>query len=81
LGARRIWLNVNGAPRQEGTLSQMIWSVEETISQLSGFFQLTAGDLIFTGTPAGVGKLVAGDRVEAAIDGVAAIQLHIDPPS
>lgn len=79
LGERRIWLNVNGARRQEGSLSQMIWSVEETISQLSGFFHLTAGDLIFTGTPAGVGKLVVGDRIEAGIDGIGVIHARVDP--
>jgi fumarylpyruvate hydrolase len=78
LGARRIWLNVNGSKRQEGLLSQMIWNVEETIAQLSAFFRLAAGDLIFTGTPAGVGKLVPGDRIEAGIDGVGPIQVQID---
>ncbi len=77
LGTQRIWLNVNGTIRQQGTLSQMIWSVEETISQLSGFFELTPGDLIFTGTPAGVGKLVPGDRVEAGIDAIGVIHLQI----
>jgi fumarylpyruvate hydrolase len=78
LEARRIWLDVNGTRRQEGNLSQMIWSVEETISQLSTYFQLLAGDLIFTGTPAGVGKLVAGDRVEAGIDGIGVIHVEIN---
>jgi fumarylpyruvate hydrolase len=79
LGSRRIWLNVNGTRRQEGVLSQMIWNVEETISQLSGFFQLTPGDLIFTGTPAGVGKLMAGDRIEAGIDGIGVIHAQVEP--
>ena len=78
LGARRIWLDVNGTRRQQGNLSQMIWSVEETIAQLSGFFQLAAGDLIFTGTPAGVGKIVAGDRIEAGIDGIGTLRVQID---
>jgi fumarylpyruvate hydrolase len=77
LGPQRIWLDVNGRRRQEGTLSQMIWSVEETVSQLSEFFELTAGDLIFTGTPAGVGALLPGDRVEAGIDGIGGIELQI----
>ena len=77
LGPQRIWLDVNGQRRQEGTLSQMIWSVEETISQLSEFFELLAGDLIFTGTPAGVGRLVPGDRVEAGIDGIGVIHLEV----
>lgn len=77
LGSQRIWLSVNGRGRQEGTLSQMIWNVEETISQLSGFFELAAGDLIFTGTPAGVGKLAPGDQVEAGIDGIGVIRLEV----
>jgi fumarylpyruvate hydrolase len=77
LGSQRIWLNVNDRTRQEGTLSQMIWNVEETISQLSGFFELAAGDLIFTGTPAGVGKLAPGDRVEAGIEGIGVIRLEL----
>jgi fumarylpyruvate hydrolase len=77
LGTRRIWLNVNERRRQEGALSQMIWSVEETISQLSEFFELGAGDLIFTGTPAGVAPLVPGDRIDAGIDGVGTIRVHV----
>ncbi len=77
LGSQRIWLNVNDRIRQEGTLSQMIWNVEETIAQLSGFFELAAGDLIFTGTPAGVGKLAPGERVEAGIDGIGVIRLEV----
>ncbi|HEX4583933.1 MAG TPA: fumarylacetoacetate hydrolase family protein [Burkholderiaceae bacterium] len=77
LGKRRIWLSVNGTIRQDGDLSRMIWSVEETISQLSGLFELAAGDLIFTGTPAGVGPLVPGDRIEAGIDGIGIIQARI----
>jgi fumarylpyruvate hydrolase len=76
-GASRIWLDVNGSRRQEGLLSQMIWSVEETIAQLSGYFELAAGDLIFTGTPAGVGPLAPGDRIEAGIDGIGVIRVQI----
>ena len=79
LGQRRIWLEVNGQLRQEGRLSQMIWSVEETIAQLSSFFELAAGDLIFTGTPAGVGRLAPGDRIEAGIDGIGTMQLQVAP--
>jgi len=80
LGAQRIWLDINGQRRQEGILSQMIWSVEETISQLSGFFELAAGDLIFTGTPAGVGPLVPGDRIEGGIDGIGTIRATVAGP-
>ena len=78
LGSRKIWLNVNGRQRQAGDVAQMIWSVEETIAQLSGYFELMPGDLVFTGTPAGVGALVAGDRIEAGIDGIGTIELRVD---
>jgi fumarylpyruvate hydrolase len=81
LGERRIWLNVNGQCRQDGKLSQMIWSVEETISQLSRFFELAAGDLVFTGTPAGVGPLVPGDQLEGGIDGIGTLQARVAPRS
>ena len=77
LGARRIWLSVNGRVRQDSELSRMIWSVEETIGQLSRFFELRPGDLIFTGTPAGVGPLVPGDRIDAGIDGIGTIQAGV----
>jgi fumarylpyruvate hydrolase len=66
----RIWLNVNGEPRQQGDLSELIWSVPEIIAELSTYFELAAGDLIFTGTPAGVGPLKSGDRIESAIEGL-----------
>jgi fumarylpyruvate hydrolase len=69
----RIWLNVNGRPRQQGDISQMIWRVPEIIAELSTLFELAAGDLIFTGTPAGVGALRRGDRVEGGIEGVATL--------
>ena len=66
----RIWLEVNDKPRQQGDIADMIWSVPEIISELSTWFELAAGDLIFTGTPAGVGALVPGDRVRGGVDGV-----------
>lgn len=66
----RIWLEVNDQPRQQGDIADMIWSVPEIISELSTWFELAAGDLIFTGTPAGVGALVPGDRVRGGVDGV-----------
>lgn len=65
-----IWLKVNGKQRQQSTLDQMIWSVPEIISALSGLVTLQPGDLIFTGTPDGVGALVPGDVVTAGIDGL-----------
>lgn len=66
----RIWLSVNGELRQEGNLTDLIWSVPEIIAELSTLFELQAGDLIYTGTPAGVAALQPGDRVEGGVDGV-----------
>jgi len=68
-----IWLDVNGQRRQQADINQMIWSVPEIIVELSKFYALRAGDLIFTGTPAGVGATVAGDRIEAGVDGVGSL--------
>ncbi|KKB65263.1 5-carboxymethyl-2-hydroxymuconate isomerase [Robbsia andropogonis] len=65
-----IFLEVNGDERQRGDLSDMIWSVAETIEYLSGLFELFPGDLILTGTPEGVGKIVRGDVMHGVIDGV-----------
>ncbi len=65
-----MWLKVNGVIRQTGDLSDLIWSVPETIAYLSGLVELAPGDLIFTGTPEGVGPVVAGDLLEGHIDGV-----------
>ena len=75
--AGRIALHVNGAPRQQGDLSQMIWSVAETIAALSRLVRLDAGDLIFTGTPAGVGAVARGDLLEGEIDGVGTVRTRI----
>ncbi|WP_345798006.1 fumarylacetoacetate hydrolase family protein [Castellaniella sp. MT123] len=72
-----IALTVNGQSRQSGDLSDMIWSVPEAIAYLSTLFELQAGDLIFTGTPAGVGAVVAGDRLEGRIDGLGTLKLRI----
>jgi fumarylpyruvate hydrolase len=66
----RIWLSVNGETRQQSDVSEMIWSVPEVIAELSTFFELKAGDLIYTGTPAGVGPVKPGDRMECGIDGL-----------
>jgi fumarylpyruvate hydrolase len=66
-----IRLAVNGVDRQNGNLDQMIWSIEEIIASLSRAVRLAAGDLIFTGTPAGVGPLSRGDRVEITVEGLA----------
>ena len=70
LSRGRIWLTVNGQPRQESDLAEMIWTVPEVLAELSTLFELEPGDLVFTGTPAGVGALQPGDRVEGGIDGL-----------
>lgn len=69
----RIWLAVNGVLRQESDLGSMIWSVPEIIAELSTYVALRPGDLIFTGTPEGVGPLRVGDRVTAGIDGLGSL--------
>ncbi|MEQ1579378.1 MAG: fumarylacetoacetate hydrolase family protein [Steroidobacteraceae bacterium] len=68
--AGRMVLKVNGETRQDSDVSQMIWSVPEIVAELSTFFELVAGDLIYSGTPAGVGALKAGDRIDASIEGL-----------
>lgn len=73
----RIWLNVNGECRQEGDLSDMMWKVADIIANLSTFVRLDAGDLIYTGTPAGVGALQRGDVIEAGVAGVATLSVRI----
>ncbi|MES2832793.1 MAG: fumarylacetoacetate hydrolase family protein [Pseudomonadota bacterium] len=72
-----IYLNVNGTARQKGDISQLIWSVAETIEVLSGYFALQAGDLIFSGTPAGVAGIQAGDVIEAGIERLGTLSLRI----
>lgn len=69
----RIALSVNGAPRQLGDLADMIWSLPQIIAALSAHVALAAGDLIFTGTPSGVGPLQPGDRAEGEIEGVGTV--------
>jgi fumarylpyruvate hydrolase len=75
--AGAVWLKVNGSERQRGDLNQMIWKVPETISYLSGLFELKAGDLIMSGTPAGVGAVVRGDRLQGGVDGVGEIDVTV----
>ena len=65
-----IWLKVNGQVKQQGDLAQQIWNVQEQIAYLSGMITLQPGDLIFTGTPAGVGPVKSGDKLEGHVDGV-----------
>ena len=76
----RIWLAVNGETRQDGDISQLIWNVPEIVAIVSASMRLQAGDLIYTGTPAGVGAIVAGDRITGGIDGLGEIEVEIGPP-
>jgi len=76
-GAGRIWLDVNGERRQEGDISSMIWSIPEVIAYLSGLFVLEPGDLIFTGTPAGVGPVARGDRLSGGVEGVGTLEITV----
>ncbi len=73
----RIWLSVNDVIRQNADLNELIWSVPEAIAELSTFFTLVPGDLIFTGTPAGVGPIEVGDEVTGGIDGIDEIAITI----
>lgn len=79
LEAGRIALSVNGQVRQQGDLRDMIWRVPEIIANLSQYYHLQAGDLIYTGTPEGVGPVQPGDHLRGEIEGVGAIELTIAP--
>lgn len=72
-----ITLAVNGETRQNGNISQMIWNIAESISYLSGLFELKAGDLIFTGTPEGVGAVVPGDVMVGAVQGLGELKVKV----
>jgi fumarylpyruvate hydrolase len=80
VGGQAIRLTVNGAVRQDAKLSDLVWSVPELVSHLSRYYHLAPGDLIYTGTPAGVGALVPGDLVRGTIDGLAPVELTIGAP-
>ncbi len=73
----RIALSVNGQTKQEGEVADMIWSVEEILVEAGKLWKLEAGDLIFTGTPEGVGPLVRGDLVEGSVDAVGALSFRV----
>jgi fumarylpyruvate hydrolase len=72
-----IWLAVNGEERQRGDLADQIWPVADIVAELSRSVALGAGDVIFTGTPAGVGTIVVGDRITAGIDGVGELAFRV----
>jgi fumarylpyruvate hydrolase len=75
--AGAIWLDVNGTRRQTGDLNQMIWKVPEMIAHLSGLFTLQPGDVIFTGTPAGVGAVARGDVMHGHVEGVGEVTVTV----
>ncbi len=77
LNEGRIWLEVNGEIRQDGNINQLIWNVPETISYLSSLFELAPGDLIFTGTPAGVGSIQKGDEMRGGVEGLGEIKITV----
>jgi fumarylpyruvate hydrolase len=72
-----IWLNVNGQERQRSQIGQLIWNIGEIIEHLSAAWELQPGDLIYTGTPAGVASVVKGDTLSGGVDGLAPIQVLI----
>lgn len=74
---QQIWLDVNGDRRQDATLDELIWKVDEIVSDLSKFYHLRPGDIIMTGTPAGVGPVVAGDQISGGITGLDPISLTV----
>ncbi|HEY9234008.1 MAG TPA: fumarylacetoacetate hydrolase family protein [Phenylobacterium sp.] len=75
----RITLSVNGQMRQDAQVADMIWNVAEVISEASKLWTLAPGDLIFTGTPEGVGPIVAGDRVTGEVEGVGSLAFEVTP--
>ncbi|MFO1226833.1 fumarylacetoacetate hydrolase family protein [Roseateles sp.] len=74
-----ITLDVNGQQRQQGDLADMIWNPAEIVANLSQLYHLKAGDLIYTGTPAGVGPVVAGDVLHGRVEGVGEVMLTLGP--
>jgi fumarylpyruvate hydrolase len=80
IGAQRIHLEVNGAVKQDAHLSDLIHNCAEIVADLSKYYHLREGDVIMTGTPAGVGPVVAGDKITGGIDGLTPIALTIAAP-
>ena len=75
-----IALEVNGVTKQSSNVDKLIWNIREIIADLSTYYHLQPGDLIYTGTPEGVGALVPGDKVTGRVDGVAEITMNVGPP-
>ncbi len=80
LVSQRIELTVNGERRQAGRLDDLVWGVDELISDLSHYYHLAPGDLIMTGTPAGVGPVQPGDEIVGEIEGLAPVQMTVGEP-
>jgi len=76
-----IRLQVNGETRQQGNIADMIWTVNEIINELSTYYELAPGDIIFTGTPSGVSAVTPGDKITASIDGLPQLNLTVTEPS
>ena len=72
-----VWVQVNGADRQRGDIAQMIWSVPEVVATLSTYFELKPGDLVFTGTPEGVGAVKRGDTLVGGVDGLGELRIAV----
>ena len=72
-----LWLTVNGETKQRSTVAHLIWSVAETVACLSQFFRLEPGDVIFTGTPEGVGAVKAGDTMVTGVDGLGELTVRV----
>ena len=77
VGEQRIALSQNGAVKQDASLAELIWSVPELLAYLSRFYHLEPGDLVYTGTPAGVGAIAPDDRLVGTIDGLDPVELTI----
>lgn len=77
INTAQISLRVNGECRQQGNISDLIWNIGEVIAELSTYYWLNAGDLIFTGTPAGVAAVLPGDQMLATVEGLQPLQLEI----
>jgi fumarylpyruvate hydrolase len=76
-GQGAIWLEVNGETRQRANLSEMIWNIAEIVAELSTYYELRPGDLVFTGTPEGVGPVRRGDSLVGGIDGLETLRITI----
>lgn len=77
----RIELAVNGIVKQSADLADMIWPVADIVSYLSGLYRLEPGDLIYTGTPAGVGPVVEGDKIVVSIEGLSSLEIEVGAPA